>query len=54
MVGNADPKIAVRAKRSGKGSQEPTSALGQATPLLDGGNFEAVLFVLCGLSLVGQ
>lgn len=54
MGGREDPEITERAKRSGKGSQRPVSALGQAMPLLGGGSLEAVLFVLCGFSLVRE
>ena len=50
MVQDKDPKITER----GKGSREPASALGQATLLLGGESLAAVLFVLCGLSLLGQ
>lgn len=54
MVGKEDPNITEWAKRSGKGSREPASAWGQATPLWGGGSREDVLFVLCGFSLVGE
>lgn len=50
-VGKEDPQITGEGRR---GSQEPASVLGQATPLLGGGSLAAVLFVLCGFSLRGQ